>query len=113
MNHPPTVILDRWPNGSVIRVEPERRPLWLPFCRVGGVALFLALLVWSPKTYLTLSAGLAIAMLGARWLKRAAAKYTEPCSHAADSTHGLEDVAEGYAVLRCRCDQHRRIVRVR
>ena len=113
MNHPPTVILDRYPNGSVIRVEPERRPLWLPFCWVAGAAVFLALALWSPQTCILLSAALLIAFIGARWLKCAAKYDAECCIHTVDSAHGLEDLAEGYAVLRCRCGANRRIVRVR
>ena len=113
MNHPPTVILDRFPNGSVIRVEPERRPLWLPFCWVGSAAVFLALAAWSPDTAILLDVSLLIAFIGPRFLKRAAKYDAECCIHTVDSAHGLEDAADGYAVLRCRCGANRRIVRVR
>lgn len=113
MNHPPTVILDRYPNGAVIRVVPEHRSLWLPFCWIGGATSLLALFLWSPETGILLLVSLLIAIAGARLVRHAAQKRVQLCIHTVDSAHGLEDVAEGYAVLRCACGANRRIVRTR
>lgn len=121
MKHPETVLLSSYPAGSVYRRETPSFNLRLfirnhwqwPALIVGAVVVGGGI-VLAPLTTI-LSVLWIVGMLFCWSLCRAAARADAafPCSHAADSAYGLEDVASGYGVIRCRCGKNRQIVRLK